>query len=33
VPLEERGVDILEHCLDMLEKADHLVRASQTVAY
>ena len=33
VPLEERGVDILEHCLDMLDKADHLVRASQAVSY
>ena len=33
VPLEDRGVDILEHCLDMLEKADHLVRASQAVSY
>jgi len=31
VPLEERGVDILEHCLDMLDKADQLVRANQAV--
>jgi hypothetical protein len=29
VPLEERGVDILEHCLDMLERADSLVRAAR----
>ena len=33
VPLEDRGVDILEHCLDMLEKADQLVRANQAVSY
>jgi hypothetical protein len=32
VPLEDRGVDILEHCLDMLEKADQLVRANQAVS-
>jgi hypothetical protein len=32
VPLEGRGVEILEHCLDMLERADSLVRASQIVA-
>lgn len=31
VPLEERGVDILEHCLDMLEKADQLVRTGQSM--
>jgi hypothetical protein len=33
VPLEERGVDILEHCLDMLEQADHLVRTGQSMTY
>ena len=33
VPLEDRGVNILEHCLDKLEKANHLVRASQAVSY
>ena len=33
VPLEDRGVEILEHCLDMLEKADQLVRANQAVTY
>jgi hypothetical protein len=33
VPIEERGVDILEHCLDMLERADQLVHASQAMTY
>jgi hypothetical protein len=33
VPLEERGVEILEHCLDMLETADQLVRAGQGRTY
>jgi len=33
VPLEDRGVEILEHCLDMLERADQLVRANQAVTY
>jgi hypothetical protein len=32
VPLEDRGVDILEHCLDMLEKADQLMRSNQAVS-
>jgi len=33
VPLEDRGVDILEDCRDMLHKANHLVRASQAVSF
>ena len=33
VPLEDRGVDILEDCLDMLEKANLLVHASQAVSF
>src|SRR5215203_3965904 len=33
VPLEDRGVAILEDCLDMLDKANHLVRASQAVSF
>ena len=33
VPLEDRGVDIREDCLDMLEKANHLVHASQAVSF
>jgi hypothetical protein len=33
VPLEDRGVDILEHCLGMLEKANQLAHASQAVSF
>jgi hypothetical protein len=31
--LGDRGVEILEHCLDMLEKADQLVPTNQAVTY
>jgi hypothetical protein len=33
VPLEDRGVGIPEHCLDMLEKADQQIRANQAVTH
>jgi hypothetical protein len=33
VPLEDRGVEILEHCLDMLEKADTMVRDTQAMSF
>jgi len=33
VPLEERGVNILEDCRDKLHKAKHLVRASQAASF